>query len=124
VSSGAATLTRSLDALKGLFVQILRLCQPAGMVSLSHVALDGTKVQANASKHKAMSHEWMLRAERDLEQEINALLRRAEILDAQEDRRYGKGNRGSDLPDDLSLALEAWCASRANKLATDQVLGS
>ncbi|MCP9828972.1 hypothetical protein KBZ19_10785 [Synechococcus sp. L2F] len=117
-------MTRSLDALMGLFVQILRLCQPVWMVSLSHVALDGTKVQANASKHKAMSHEWMLRAERDLEQEINALLLRAEILDAQEDRRYGKGNRGSDLPDDLSLALEAWCASRANKLATDQVLGS
>jgi transposase len=54
---------RNLDALKGLFVQILRLCQIAGMVSLGHVALDGTKVQANASKHKAMSHERMLRAE-------------------------------------------------------------
>jgi transposase len=48
---------RNLDALKGLFVQILRLCQMAGMVSLGHVALDGTKVKANASKHKAMSHE-------------------------------------------------------------------
>ncbi len=94
------------------------------MVSLSHVALDGTKVQANASKHKAVSPEWMLRADRELQQEINALLRKAQILDAQEDRRYGKGNRGSDLPDVLRLALEAWCASRANKLATDQVLGS
>jgi hypothetical protein len=71
------------------------------MVSLGHVALDGTKVQANASKHKAMSHERMLRAERELEKEINALMRKAEILDAQEDRRYGKGNRGSDLPDEL-----------------------
>ncbi len=78
---------RNLDALKGLFVQILRLCQKAGMVSLGHVALDGTKVQANASKHKAMSHERMLKA--------------AEILDAQEDRRYGKGKLGSDLPDEL-----------------------
>lgn len=92
---------RNLDALKGLFVQILRLCQKAGMVSLGHVALDGTKVQANASKHKAMSHERMLRAEKELEKEINALMRKAEILDAQEDRRYGKGNRGSDLPDEL-----------------------
>jgi hypothetical protein len=92
---------RNLDALKDLFVQILRLCQKAGMVSLGHVALDGTKVQANASKHKAMSHERMLRAERELEKEINALMRKAEILDAQEDRRYGKGNRGSDLPDEL-----------------------
>jgi transposase len=92
---------RNLDALKGLFVQILRLCQKAGMVSLGHVALDGTKVQANASKHKAMSHERMLRAEKELQKEINALIRKAEILDAQEDRRYGKGNRGSDLPDEL-----------------------
>jgi hypothetical protein len=84
-----------------LFVQILRLCQKAGMVSLGHVALDGTKVNANASKHKAMSHERMLRAEKQLAQEINALMRKAEILDAQEDRRYGKDNRGSDLPDEL-----------------------
>ncbi len=92
---------RNLDALSELFVQILRLCQKAGMVSLGHVALDGTKVQANASKRKAMSHERMLRAEKQLQQEINALMRKAEILDAQEDRRYGKGNRGSDLPDEL-----------------------
>ncbi len=55
------------------------------------------EVQANASKHKAMSHERMLRAEK----EINALMRRAEILDAQEDKRYGKGKPGSDLPDEL-----------------------
>ena len=92
---------RNLDALKGLFVQILRLCQKAGMVSLGHVALDGTKVKANASKHKAMSHERMLRAEKQLAQEINALMRKAEILDAQDDRRYGKDNRGSDLPEEL-----------------------
>jgi hypothetical protein len=71
------------------------------MVSLGHVALDGTKVKANASKHKAMSHERMLRAEKELEKEINALMRRAEILDAQEDQRYGKGKRGSELPDEL-----------------------
>ena len=92
---------RNLDALKDLFVQILRLCQKAGMVSLAHVALDGTKVKANASKHKAMSHQRMLMAEKQLEQEINALLRRAEILDSQEDQRYGKGKRGSELPDEL-----------------------
>ena len=92
---------RNLDALKGLFVQILRLCQKAGMVSLGHVALDGTKLKANASKHKAMSHERMLRAEKELEKEINALMRRAEILDAHEDQRYGKGKRGSELPDEL-----------------------
>jgi membrane protein involved in colicin uptake len=71
------------------------------MVSLGLVALDGTKVQANASKHKAMSHERMLRAEKELEQEINPLIHKAEILDAQEDRRYGKGKLGSELPDEL-----------------------
>ena len=92
---------RNLDALKGLFVQILRLSQIAGMVSLGHVALDGTKVQANASKRKAMSHERMRRAEKELEKEINALIRKAEILDAQEDRKYGKSNLGSELPDEL-----------------------
>ena len=83
---------RNLDALKGLFVQILRFCQKAGMVSLGHVALDGTKVNANASKHKAMSHERMLRAEKQLAQEINALMRKAEILDA---RRTGATARTS-----------------------------
>ena len=78
---------RNLDALSDLFVQILRLCQKAGMVSLGQMALDGTKVQANASKHKAMSHERMLKAEKQLEKEINALMSKAETLDAQEDRR-------------------------------------
>ncbi|MFM9103669.1 MAG: IS5/IS1182 family transposase, partial [Cyanobium sp.] len=71
------------------------------MVSLGHVALDGTKVQANASKHKAMSHERMLKAEAQREKEIRELMRRAEILDAQEDGKYGKGKLGSDLPKEL-----------------------
>jgi transposase len=92
---------RNLEALSGLFVQILRLCQDVGMVSLGHVALDGTKVQANASKHKAMSHERMLKAEAQLEKEIKELMRKAEILDAQEDSKYGKGKLGSDLPKEL-----------------------
>jgi hypothetical protein len=87
--------------LSELFVQILRLCQEAGMVSLGHVALDGTKVQANASKHKAMSHERMLKAEAQLEKEIRELMRKAELLDAQEDGKYGKGKLGSDLPEEL-----------------------
>jgi hypothetical protein len=85
---------RNFDALCSLFVQILRLWQKAGMVSLGQVALDGTKV-------KATSHERMLKAEAQLEKEIQELLRQAEILDAQEDGKDGKGNRGSDLPDEL-----------------------
>jgi transposase len=92
---------RHLPALAGLFVQVLRLCQKAGLVSLGQVALDGTKVKANASKHKAMSHERMLKSERQLEAEMRALLRKAEIIDAQEDGQYGKGKRGDELPEEL-----------------------
>lgn len=92
---------RHLDALAGLFVQVLRLCQKAGLVSLGHVALDGTKVKANASKHKAMTHERMLKSERQLEAEMRALLRKAEIIDAQEDGQYGKDKRGDELPEEL-----------------------
>jgi transposase len=90
-----------LDALADLFVQVLRLCQKSGLVSLGNVALDGTKVKANASKHKAMSHERMLKTEAQLEAEIAALLRKAELIDAQEDARYGKGRRGDELPKEL-----------------------
>ena len=92
---------RHLVALAGLFVQVLRLCQKAGLVSLGQVALDGTKIRANASKHKAMSHERMLKSERQLEAEMRALLRKAEIIDAQEDGEYGKGKRGDELPEEL-----------------------
>ena len=92
---------RHLAALSGLFVQVLRLCQKAGLVSLGRVALDGTKVKANASKHKAMSHERMLKTERQLEVEMRALLRKAEIIDGQEDGQYGKDKRGDELPKEL-----------------------
>lgn len=97
---------RNLEALSGLFLQILRLCQKAGMVSLGHVALDGTKVKANASKHKAMSHERMLKAEAQLEKEIAELLHQAETVDAQEDGKYGKGRLGSELPEELQRREE------------------
>jgi|694.fasta_scaffold00040_1 transposase len=101
-----------LDALAGLFVQVLRLCQKAGLVSLGNVALDGTKVKANASKHKAMSHERMLKTEAQLEAEIAALLRKAELIDAQEDARYGKGRRGDELPQELKLRQDRLDALR------------
>jgi transposase len=104
-----------LDALAGLFVQVLRLCQKAGLVSLGNVALDGTKVKANASKHKAMSHERMLKTEAQLEAEIAALLRKAELIDAQEDARYGKGKRGDELPKELELRQDRLDALRKAK---------
>jgi len=92
---------RHLELLEDLFVQVLRLCQKAGLVQMGHVALDGTKVGANASIHKAMSHERMEKSEQQLRQEMRALLRKAEIIDAQEDGRYGKGKRDSELPEEL-----------------------
>jgi len=90
----AAFRQTHLAALAGLFLQGLCLCQRAGLVKLGHVALDGTKILANASKHKAMRDGRMPEAERKLEQEIAALLAEAQRVDAAEDARYGKGRRG------------------------------
>lgn len=92
---------RHLKALSGLFVQVLRLCQKVGMVKLGHVALDGTKVRANASKHKAMSYGRMEKKAQQLEEEVARLLAEAESVDAGEDARYGKGKRGDELPEEL-----------------------
>src|SRR5271166_1557840 len=93
---------RHLEALAGLFVQALRLCQKAGLVKLGHVAIDGSKLQGNASKHKAMSYGRMGEAEQKLKDEIDALLQRAEAEDAAEDEKYGKGRSGDDLPAELA----------------------
>jgi len=93
---------RHLKALAGLFLQAVQLCAKAGLVKLGHVAIDGTKIKANASKHKAMSYARMGETERRLKQEIDALLQQAEETDAAEDALYGKGKRGDELPDELS----------------------
>ena len=92
---------RHLSRLAGLFVQILQLCEEAGLVKLGHVALDGTKVKANASKHKAMSYGRMSEAEIRLEKEVKRLLEEAAHVDAEEDAKYGKGKRGDELPEEL-----------------------
>ena len=92
---------RHLKALAALFVQILRLCQEAGLVKLGHVALDGTKVRANASKHKAMSYGRMKKSQEELEKEIAALLDRAEAVDQEEDKKYGQAKKGWNLPQEL-----------------------
>lgn len=92
---------RHLKALKALFLETVRLSQEAGLAKLGRVALDGTKVQANASKHKAMSYERMLKAEAELEVEIGRMLQLAEATDREEDARYGKARRGDELPDEL-----------------------
>ena len=92
---------RHLVALSRIFLQVLLLCQKAGLVKLGHVALDGTKVKANASKQKAMSYEHMQKKADELEAEIARLLAEAEATDTAEDTRYGKGKRGDELPDEL-----------------------
>ena len=88
---------RHLEALGRLFLQVLKICQRTGLVKLGQVALDGTKVRANASKHKAMSYGRMKRAEEDLERQIWELFEKAEAADTDEDQRHGKGERGWDL---------------------------
>ena len=92
-----------LAALSGLFLQVLELCQRAGVVKLGHVALDGTKVRANASKHKAMSYGRMKEKEAQLQAEVDELLRKAQEVDEEEDRRYGKDRRGYELPEELAF---------------------
>ena len=86
-----------------LFLQVLELCQKAGLVKLGQVALDGTKVRANASRHKAMSYGRMMEREGQLAAEVDDLLRRAGEVDDDEDRRYGKDKRGDELPEELAL---------------------
>jgi len=92
---------RHLSALGHLFVQALALCQAAGMVSLGRVALDGTKVRANASKRKAMSYARMTEKEKILAAEVSALLAEAERIDKAEDAKFGKNRRGDELPEEL-----------------------
>lgn len=90
---------RHLKALAGLFAQVLKLCEKAGLVKLGHVALDGTKIKANASKHKAMSYERMEKRATELEAEVARWLNSAEAADAEEDKLYGRDKTGEEMPD-------------------------
>jgi transposase len=92
---------RHLAALEGLFVQALHLAREAGALSVGRVAIDGSKVRANASKHKAMSYKRMVEKERQLEQEVHHLLTQAAATDAQEDAQHGRDRRGDELPEEL-----------------------
>jgi transposase len=89
---------RHLEALASLFVQVLQLAKKAGLVKLGHVALDGTKIKANASKHKAMSYERMKKREAELKAEVDRWLKAAEAADAEEDKLHG-AKRGDEMPD-------------------------
>jgi hypothetical protein len=96
-----------MKALAALFVQVLQLAEKAGLVKLGHVALDGTKIKANASKHKAMSYERMKKREAELEAEVDRWLKAAEAADREEDKLYGK-QRGDEMPD--------WVADKQKRL--------
>jgi transposase len=117
---------RHLDALAELFVQALRLCKKAGMVKLGTLAVDGTKLRANASRHKAMSYQRMGRAESELEAEIAAieaeaerLLASAEATDQAEDARYGPDRRGDELPAELARRQSRLARIREAKAALE-----
>ena len=99
---------RHLKALAGLFVQVLKLAEKAGLVKLGHVALDGTKIKANASKHKAMSYQRMKKREAELKAEVDRWLKAAEAADAEEDKLHGS-KRGDEMPD--------WVADKEKRLA-------
>src|SRR5271167_3748936 len=103
---------RHLKALGELFLQVLKLCETAGLVKLGHVALDGTKIKANASKHKAMSYERMKKREAELKAEVACMLAAAEAADVQEDEIFGKDKRGDEMPD--------WASDKAKRLAKIQ----
>src|SRR5271157_2782059 len=90
---------RHLKALGDLFGQVLQLCEQAGLVKLGHVALDGTKIKANASKHKAMSYERMETRAAELEAEVAKWLSTAEAADADEDKLHGCDKTGDEMPD-------------------------
>ena len=117
---------RHLEALSELFTQALALCARAGMVKLGRVALDGTKLRANASRHKAMSYERMEREEQRLEAELaalraeaGALLEEAERADEAEDARYGVDCRGDELPAELARRERRLQAIREAKAALE-----
>jgi transposase len=111
---------RHLAEISRLFLQVLEICKEVGLVKLGHVALDGTKMKANASKHKSMSYGRMKTKEKELTEEVERLLKEAQQVDEQEDARYGKGVRGDQLPKDLKFKQDRLKKIRAAKSALEQ----
>jgi transposase len=109
-----------LEALEGLFRQVLRMALELGAMKLGRVAIDGSKMKANASKHKAMSYRRMKEQEQRLRQEVRRLLRRAEAIDAEEDAEYGPENMGDDLPAELQRREERLRRIREAKRALEE----
>src|ERR1700741_1936958 len=100
---------RHLKALNELFQQVLQLCAQAGLVKLGHVALDGSKIKANASKHKAMSYGRMAERAGELEAEVASWLGAAAAADGEEDKLHGRDKSGDEMPD--------WVADKQRRAA-------
>lgn len=109
-----------LEALQGLFEQVLKLALAAGAIKLGRVALDGSKIKANASKHKAMSYKRMKEEERNLRSQVRQLLKQAKAADDEEDTRYGKDKSGDELPEELSRRETRLQRIREAKRALEQ----
>jgi transposase len=111
---------RHRDAFAELFHQVLQECMSAGLVKLGHVAIDGTKMKANASKHKAMSYDRMKKDEERLKAEIEALIAQAEATDAAEDKLHGVGQQPHDLPAELRRREGRRALIKANREALEK----
>jgi DDE family transposase len=109
-----------LPALGELFSQALRLCQKAGLVKLGNVAIDGTKLLANASTRRSVSHRRLAEQQEYWRKEVERLLAEAEQVDQQEDERYGKGNRADELPEELAKADSRLARIRQAKAELEQ----
>jgi transposase len=104
-----------LEALSQLFLQVLALCQRAGLVKLGQIAIDGTKVAANASRQQTRSYERLSEKEQIWADEVQRLLKEAAATDSQEDAVWGKGKRGDELPEELATAERQLAKIRAAK---------
>src|SRR5271170_5224888 len=106
---------RHLGAIDALFVHVLALCAEAGLLKLGRVALDGTKLRASASKHKAMSYDRMGPRIEELETQVAAILAEAEATDVAEDAEFGEDKRGDELPPELATKQGRLAKLRAAK---------
>ena len=111
---------RHLAAFETLFVEVLRLASASGLLKVGRLALDGTKIKANASRHKAMSYDRMQTEEVRLQQEIRELLAQAETEDQSEDAQHGTNRRGDELPDELQRRESRLKKIREAKAALEQ----
>jgi transposase len=109
-----------LQTLQGFFEEVLKITLETGTMKLGRVALDGTKIKANASKHKAMSYERMKQQEKAIREQVKELLARAEAIDAAEAASYGKDRRGDELPEELRRRESRLERIREAKKAVEQ----